>query len=441
MIELIHQAYEEGKFLDVRTGQMVDELGSYVVIPNEIIDELVEYYLNGQLYPAKYAPVIGITPLALVKKFKIRHGAPNSRVIYKDEVNSARRSTLIKKYGVDNPLKSPDIREKIKRTNIKRYGVDNPFKSQEIKDRIKQTNLEHYGVDNIFKSEQFKEHSKSICLERYGVENASQSEEIKEKKVLTSLNRYGVTHPLKCKSITDKIRSTCTERYGVDNVFKSDWFKDHSRKVNCEKYGVEYPVLLNHSSGVSGEILASRYNQMISKSGEDLESFIRNEYNNPYFNLHKFDIIESYEGSLAEQSVADWLDDNGVPYTRNFRPSWMMHPDTNRTRELDFFIHSLNIAVEVNGDFTHRCEVKDAEYHKFKFDRCLENGVKLIMITESDINTGRLDEVLRFNIFGGDISVDTADAVRLGVESYHPDCNFILTESGGYSHYYPVKPL
>lgn len=313
------------------------------------------------------------------------------------------------------------------------------FKTDHFKDKCKTTCLEKYGVENTANIPGVVDKRKQTNLERYGVENVSQSEKIKELKRLTSLERYGVEYPMKLKCVVDKIRTTCIERYGVDNVFKSDWFKEHVRKVNYERYGVEYPILINHYHAVDTNTLVSRYNTLVSiDNTEDLEKFIRDEYRSPYRNLHKFNLMDRYDGSVPEHKVAKWLEYNSIVFVRNFRPEWMIHPGTGRARELDFFIPSHNLAIEVNGDYTHRFESHEYEYHKFKFDRCFENGVKLIMITESDIRDGRLDEILNFNLYGGDITVYDDSAIRLGFKPYRKECEFQLMNSGDYQHLYPV---
>lgn len=74
------------------------------------------------------------------------------------------KETMLEKYGVDNPLKSPLIRKKSLDTCIKRYGkssldiarerfktiykTDNPFKLEKIKQKILETNFKKYGAAN-----------------------------------------------------------------------------------------------------------------------------------------------------------------------------------------------------------------------------------------------------------------------------------------------------
>ena len=50
------------------------------------------------------------------------------------------------KFGVDCPLKSKDIKEKIKQTCLDKFGVDNVSKSEDIKEKIRETNMKNFGV-------------------------------------------------------------------------------------------------------------------------------------------------------------------------------------------------------------------------------------------------------------------------------------------------------
>ena len=72
------------------------------------------------------------------------------------------KETNIKKYGVENPLLSEEIKEKIKQTNIKKYGVEFPLQSEEIMIKMKETNMNKYGVEHVMQvSEIFDKQQKS----------------------------------------------------------------------------------------------------------------------------------------------------------------------------------------------------------------------------------------------------------------------------------------
>ncbi|MCK9476998.1 MAG: hypothetical protein M0R46_13820 [Candidatus Muirbacterium halophilum] len=94
---------------------------------------------------------------------------------------------MMEKNGSTYYLSNPEYKKEM----IKKYGVDNPSKLKEIKEkrseRLKDTEyqkkmldgvLEKYGIDNISKLEEIKEKKKSTCLENYGVENPMQNEAI-----------------------------------------------------------------------------------------------------------------------------------------------------------------------------------------------------------------------------------------------------------------------
>jgi hypothetical protein len=59
-----------------------------------------------------------------------------------------RKETLIKKFGVDNCLKSKLIQNRIKQTNLEKYGVENAMQNKYVNDKAKKTLIENYGINN-----------------------------------------------------------------------------------------------------------------------------------------------------------------------------------------------------------------------------------------------------------------------------------------------------
>jgi len=72
-------------------------------------------------------------------------------------------------------------KEKRTQTNLKKYNVENPFQSEEIKEKIKQSFIEHYGVDNNMKSSKGRKEFKKSMMKNHGVEWPLQNKEILEK--------------------------------------------------------------------------------------------------------------------------------------------------------------------------------------------------------------------------------------------------------------------
>jgi len=100
---------------------------------------------------------------------------------------------------------------------IAKYGVDNPSKSQEIKDKKDQINLERYGVRNPFQREEIKELSQQTLYTKYGVtsarhiprrhDNGTGRLSTPHKKVSTYLTEIGIEHENERPNLFPKSRA------------------------------------------------------------------------------------------------------------------------------------------------------------------------------------------------------------------------------------------
>jgi hypothetical protein len=70
----------------------------------------------------------------------------------RETARKVRGKNNLKKYGVENPLKSKDYYQKLalkrKNTMVKKYGVNNPMQVAEFKERKKKTSLERFGAEH-----------------------------------------------------------------------------------------------------------------------------------------------------------------------------------------------------------------------------------------------------------------------------------------------------
>lgn len=82
--------------------------------------------------------------------------------------------------------------ERRKQTWLGKYGVDSPLKSPDILEKREHTNMERYGVPSVAQVEEHKAAARASMKERYGFEHSMQIPEIKEKYKQTLLDRYGV---------------------------------------------------------------------------------------------------------------------------------------------------------------------------------------------------------------------------------------------------------
>jgi hypothetical protein len=137
----------------------------------------------------------------------------------------------LKKFGVNNPTKSPTVQERRKAHNIEKYGVDHPFKLAELQNRVAATNLERYGSENPFGSAEIQQKLKATNLERFGVENVSQSPIVQARREATFLKRFGSPQFLGTDLAKDGLKAWSQEKYGTDHPMQNpSFFRMQSRK-------------------------------------------------------------------------------------------------------------------------------------------------------------------------------------------------------------------
>ena len=81
------------------------------------------------------------------------------------------------------------IKMRKKQTSFKNFGVESPMKSPEIKKKLKESIQKKYGVDNVFQLNDVKNKTKQTCLEKYGVFHHLQNPHIKQKLINTIRNK------------------------------------------------------------------------------------------------------------------------------------------------------------------------------------------------------------------------------------------------------------
>ena len=92
------------------------------------------------------------------------------------------------------------------------------------------------------------------------------------------------------------------------------------------------------------------------------------------------DIERTNRRSSIEWLIIDILDRHNIAYRTNAKN--IIPPF-----ELDIFLKEYNMAIEINGLYTHSLYTgqKDKLYHHNKFIRCKERGIRLLQLWENDI--------------------------------------------------------
>lgn len=90
--------------------------------------------------------------------------------------------------------------------------------------------------------------------------------------------------------------------------------------------------------------------------------------------------LQNQKGFSSYENIIDQiLNKLNVKYERNTRK--IIHP-----YELDFYIPSYNIAIEVNGAYWHSELHKPKNYHKDKTEKCKELGIRLLHFFDYEID-------------------------------------------------------
>jgi len=384
---------------------------------SKYIRELKTFYRTGYIH--------GISPELLREKTKAtnlkRYGVENP--FQSDEVKHQIIQTNRKRYGVDHPMHSDVIREKTKATNLKRYGVENPNQSPVIRDKTKATNLQRYGVECLFQSNEHKDKIKATNLKRYGVENPMHSDAIKDKIKATNRKRYGVDHPMHSDVVKDKIKSTNLKRHGVECLLQSPVIRDKTKATNLKRYGVENP---NQSPVIREKTKATnlkRYGVEHACQSSEIKEKLKIAQSIEYYGIP--DIMEwrdgfvsimkhngitealaaypkiGYQtalkyfipddmkgtGSIAQQDVQKQLEAlTDIKFETNIRS---IVPNNNKL-EIDLLNRDHKISIEFNGLYWHK-DIQQRDIDKANAMR--DSGYQHIILDETDLWLNKLPKI------------------------------------------------
>lgn len=186
----------------------------------------------------------------------------------------------------------------------------------------------------------------------------------------------------------------CTEGLPLYDYSKTNYVTSSSIvEIICKVHGSFFQVAREHTNNKRG---CKHCGGIISKAEQDLSRYLENT-------LDSVTIIQSY------------------------RPKWL------KGKEIDIYIPELSVGIEYNGTAYHHSSknvssfydmtVKPETYHLDKFQKCIENGVKLIHIFEfEDLSIwkstlAKLDKntIVRFN----NLKRDVGELTFFGISSIY----------------------
>ena len=230
----------------------------------------------------------------------------------------------------------------------------------------------------------------------------------KDKVKKTCIEKYGGPNPLSSQIIKDKIKKTCIEKYGEDNPMKSNEIKQKFEQVSVEKMRItkhnkhiyDIPDLISYTED-GGWICRCPHSETCNQCKEKIYIIpIENHPSTIYWNRLRrgaelctrlLPIQPLF--SSCELQVRSWLGDLKIEYISNDRN--LINP-----LELDIYIPSHKLAIEVNGSYWHSIDCKPKDYHYNKWAQCKENDVKMIILWEDWIHDHPSDclQLLKYHL-------------------------------------------
>ena len=289
-----------------------------------------------------------------------------------------------------------------KNTIQSKYGVDSVFKINSVQEKIKTTFKKNWGVEHI---------SESNALIQKAIDNQHKRDYIlsSEKRIKTNLSKYGVTNVAKLKSSKKKIQNTSIERYGETHFSKTDTYNENVKNTMLKKYGITHLMkdkkFANVVSNKRKKSIVNKWFKQIlnyNKSDKliygdyktkDIEfkcNICNQNYIIKYYLLYQRSTnnhIICTKCNCPKENKISHLQKEVFDFIHNYIETYDNYIYSNDSKEeIDIYIPSKNIGIEVNGLYWHSELYREKNYHLNKVNKCLEKEIKLLNIWEDDWN-------------------------------------------------------
>jgi hypothetical protein len=230
-----------------------------------------------------------------------------------------------------------------------------------------------------------KEICSDECRKKWNLNKDNIEDRIKKSKQKIK-EKYGVDSIFKLKDKQIEIKNNFIKVYGVDNPMKFNKFKEKLKDTLREKHLISLlPKLKNNDLKILDEYTRgkdSENNTSITYSFRCLKC--EHVFNSTVLGSGKIPICRKcnpiQKNSSLEFKITDFLTENNIKYVTGDR-------SIIGGKELDIYIPTHNLAIEINGNYWHTENFggKDKEYHLNKSKLCQDKGIKLIHIFEDEI--------------------------------------------------------
>jgi len=291
--------------------------------------------------------------------------------------------------------------DKIKQTCVERYGVENPMQSSQVVEKLKEGNLFRTGYEWGVKNPEVRQKMKETCQKRYGVDTPFQSAEIQSKVAKTTLQRYGsfMTHareklseiydgknPFETDEVKKKAKQTMLAKYDVEHYSSTDAWGEQVKATLSERYGRTNAAQLNMSDSVYNFLQDRELfcETVIGRTSVDVAKEIGTKTSSIILGYaRKYGVVDQMKfdpPSAMEEVLVEFLSGLNIQFKRRDRTV------LGNRLEIDILLKENNVGIELHGLEIHS-EIlgkKDRNYHYSKYEKSLPAGVTLLQFFSSD---------------------------------------------------------
>ena len=404
-------------------------VGSY---NQTLIDQIHKLYINGEMYLRKYYHIFMVASgTFIVEHIFSKRGMrtlnqKEVKNLYKEDITNQTKQTCNEKYETDYWFQSEKFKDQSKQTNLRLRGVEYASQDPNVKDSVRFTNICKRGVPCVFQDPNFKEQAKQTNLLKRGVEYVTQDPNVKASVRETAMGNGGFT--FQRESSRKQAVETMRRLYECDNPGESNIIKtlvDIARLERDERYRLltglrDGTIQLSESEIVE---LASRYWE-----GQEREI------------LKEFGILEPHK-FLTEVKLCNLLNTLSIEYTHRAKSAHQVRNANNEYYELDVYIPSLNLGIEINGLGYHSVnkhpydDPKTPEWHFEKFKAFRDSGILMLSFTdyEQDNFTEDYINIIKHHLLGEPLNISKEFLEFNQISSIEESLNYGLFDASRFT--------
>ena len=284
-------------------------------------------------------------------------------------------------------------------TNMHFYGCKAPTQNPDVIELGRQTCLRKFEVDNYFKSAKFKEQRRVTMLDKYKVEHNMQDPECRAKAMTTWKNNFELEEGVWITSIPEvreNIKTSLLESCGAESFVQSEKFRE----------------IMDQKDPRFSKIREFRDDPNADPA--EIIEYVTENYSpgQAYYHLKEFGIKQP-TNYLTEVKLCNLLDSLEIEYIHRAKKAHQVRNANNEYYELDAYIPSLNLGIEINGRAHHsvnkaaKGDPKTPEWHFEKFKAFRESGILMLSFTDYEQDHFRSDyeNIIKHHLLGEPLNI------------------------------------